>query len=80
MAHTIGGGLDINVFSQTRDLNRGWSEQGKLYREMEKYCYTHPGTFCFSHPVYDDGSAVPPWLEFGLIQEDASLWIEVFDN
>ena len=80
MAHAIGGGLEVNVFSQDRDLNRGRSEQGKLYREMEKYCYTHPGTFCFSRPVYADGSSVPRWLEFGLLRDDGSLWVEVFDN
>ena len=27
IAHAIGGGLDMNVFSQARDLNRGISEQ-----------------------------------------------------
>ena len=35
IAHSIGGGLDINVFSQARALNRGASEQGKRYREAE---------------------------------------------
>ena len=80
MAHAIGGGLEVNVFSQERGLNRGWSAQGRKYREMERYCYTHPGTFCFTCPVYEDGTAVPRWLEFGLVREDGSLWVEVFDN
>ena len=31
-----------------------------LYRQMETYCYDQPGTFCFSRPVYADGSSVPP--------------------
>ena len=43
MAHCIGGGLDVNVFSQERRLNRGWSPQGKIYRQMETYCYEQPG-------------------------------------
>ena len=38
IAHAIGGGLDMNIFSQARDLNRGISEQGKVYRLMERYC------------------------------------------
>ncbi len=80
IAHAIGGGLDMNVFSQARDLNRGISEQGKVYRLMERYCYENAGTFCFSRPVYDDESSVPRWLEFGLIREDGSLWVEVFEN
>ncbi len=80
MAHCIGGGLDLNVFSQERRLNRGWSPQGKIYRQMETYCYEQPGTFCFSRPVYADGSSVPRWLEFGLLKADQTLWVEVFDN
>ena len=80
MAHCIGGGLDVNVFSQERRLNRGWSLQGKIYRQMETYCYDQPGTFCFSRPVYADGSSVPRWLEFGLLKTDQTLWVEVFDN
>ena len=80
MAHCIGGGLDVNVFSQERRLNRGWSPQGRTYRQMESYCYEQPGTFCFSRPIYADGSGVPRWLEFGLVQADQTLWVEVFDN
>lgn len=80
MAHCIGGGLDVNVFSQERRLNRGWSPQGKIYRQMETYCYEQPGTFCFSRPIYADGSSVPRWLEFGLLKADQTLWVEIFDN
>jgi hypothetical protein len=80
MAHCIGGGLDVNVFSQERRLNRGRSPQGRIYRQMETYCYEHPGTFCFSRPVYADGSSVPRWLEFGLLKPDDTLWVETFDN
>jgi len=80
VAHAIGGGLDMNVFSQARELNRGLSEQGKVYRRMERYCYENAGTFCFSRPVYEDATSVPRWLEFGLLREDGSLWVEVFEN
>jgi len=80
MAHCIGGGLDVNVFSQERKLNRGWSSGGKIYRKMEKYCYEQPGTLCFSRPIYADGSTVPHWLEFGLLKTDGMLWVEAFDN
>lgn len=80
MARSIGGGLDVNLFSQDRLLNRGWSSQGKIYRRMEKYCREQEGTLCFSRPVYSDGSNVPRWLEFGVLKNDESLWVEVFDN
>ena len=42
IAHSIGGAVDqmeLNVFKQKRELNRGWSVEGKLYRKMEEYCY-----------------------------------------
>ncbi len=79
-AHAIGGGLDMNIFSQARGLNRGLSEQGKVYRLMERYCYDNAGTFCFSRPVYDDATSIPRWVEFGLLRDDGSLWFEVFEN
>ncbi len=80
IAHAIGGGLDMNVFSQPRALNRGISEQGKVYRLMERCCYDNAGTFCFSRPVYDDATSIPQWVEFGLLRDDGSLWVEVFEN
>jgi hypothetical protein len=80
IAHCIGGGLDVNIFSQSRELNRGFSERGKIYRQMEKYCYANPGTFCFSRPVYPDETSVPRWIEFGVMMPDNSMWIEVFEN
>ena len=80
IAHSIGGGLDVNLFSQERLLNRGSSPQGKIYRQIEKYCHEQEGTFCFSRPIYADGSSVPRWLAFGVRQVDQTLWVEVFDN
>lgn len=80
MSHCIGGGFDVNLFSQARELNRGISEQGKLYRQMERHCYDNPGTFCFCRPVYADPTCVPTWLEFGLVRSDGTLWVEVFEN
>ena len=47
---------------------------------MQKYCYENPGTFCFSRPIYANSTSIPRWLEFGLIREDRSLWVEVFEN
>jgi hypothetical protein len=83
IAHSIGGAVDqaeVNVFVQRRDLNRGWSEEGKRYREMETYCEANPGTFCFSRPIYFDQSAKPAFAEFGLLKHGRELWIECFDN
>ena len=83
IAHSIGGAVDraeVNVFIQRRDLNRGWSAAGRRFREMEKYCAAHPGTFCFSRPIYLDQTATPSFVEFGVLMNGRNLCIECFDN
>jgi hypothetical protein len=83
IAHSIGGAVDraeVNVFVQLRALNRGWSEAGRRFREMEAYCETNPGTFCFNRPIYDDQTARPAFFEFGLLKVGGELWMERFAN
>lgn len=83
IAHSIGGvvdGLEINVYVQRRDFNRGWSEAGKRFRAMERYCVSNPGTFCFSRPIYTDQTSRPAFLESGLLKPNREFWVECFDN
>lgn len=80
LAHSMGGGLDINLFPQKPELNRGISEAGKTYRRMEKYASENEGTFVFSRPIYEDDSWVPASLEYGIIMKDGKLWTEWFEN
>lgn len=80
IAHAMGGGLDINLFPQARTVNRGWCQQGYLYRSMERYCTANSGTFVFSRPIYGDESWKPHYLEYGVIRSDGSLWIGEFGN
>ncbi|MBI4649265.1 MAG: hypothetical protein HY738_22380 [Bacteroidia bacterium] len=83
IGHSIGGnvdGLEINVFLQRRDLNRGWSEAGKRFRKMEEYCFKHSGTFCFNRPIYFDQTSRPAFYEFGILKLSHELWVECFDN
>lgn len=83
IANSIGGAVDrleINVFVQRRDLNRGWSAEGRRYREMERYCVRNPGTFCFSRPIYTDETSRPAFLEYGIFKPNRELWVECFDN
>ena len=62
-AHTMGGGVDINLFPQLARVNRG----GK-WRELERYAADHPGTYCFIHPIYAGTSWTPSRLEYGIFQ------------
>lgn len=78
-AHTMGGGLDINLFPQVRTVNR-WG----LWREMETYCAQNPGTFCFIRPIYADRTWRPARLEYGIFklppQHALAFWGAEFGN
>jgi hypothetical protein len=80
ISHAAGGELDINLFPQRRELNRGWSEEGKLYRKMERLAAHHPGTFHFHRARYDDDTWIPSTLQYGVLGEDETWWIEDFEN
>jgi hypothetical protein len=80
MANATGGPLEINLFPQKRAINRGWSEDGKLYRAMEKFVAGNPGTFVFSRPVYKDFSLRPVGLEFGYLSLDGNFEVNYFPN
>lgn len=77
IGHSIGGTVDgneANVFLQLRASNRSG------YRRMENYCRKYPGTFCFSRPVYDNVTAHPARVEFGMLRQDGKLWVDSFAN
>jgi DNA/RNA non-specific endonuclease len=78
-AHTMGGGLDINLFPQSSRVNRGG-----LWRKMENYCARNPGTFCFVRPIYADTSWRPAQIEYGIVKAESGtppeLWRHLFDN
>lgn len=80
IAHSLGGGTQLNIFPQRRDLNRGRSAAGRLFIEMEKYCRVHAGTLCFHRPIYLDEGARPAALDFGLLTQEGKLWVQRFDN
>lgn len=65
LGYASGGILDINLFPQRRELNRGWSPEGKRFRRMERYVAKHPGTFFYHRPLYDDETWIPEHLQYG---------------
>lgn len=79
MSHLSGGSIDLNLFPQRRDVNRGWGEWGR-FRKMEKYIAQNPGTFAFIRPIYDDLTIVPSDLEFGFYDQDLNCRFELFPN
>ena len=80
LGHASGGILDINLFPQRRELNRGWSAEGKRFRRMERHVAEHPGTFFYHRAIYDDDTWIPEHLEYGVLRGDNEWWIEKFAN
>lgn len=80
LGHASGGELDINLFPHRRELNRGWSQEGKRFRMMEAHVANNIGTFFFHRAMYDDTTWIPATLEFGVLREDGSWWRETFHN
>ncbi len=80
LGHASGGILDINLFPQRRELNRGWSDEGKRFRAMERYVAEHRGTFFYHRPLYDSENWIPCRLEYGVLLEDTKWWVDEFQN
>lgn len=77
--HLSGGEFGPNIFRQRRDLNRGWSSEGKRFRALEREAATTPGTFYFGHLLYEDGTASPTEIETGLLRGE-TLHVDRFRN
>jgi hypothetical protein len=75
MAHSIGGGLDINLVPQLGSVNR----RG-LWRRMERYCQQNQGSYVFCGLVYFGLSGHPAFIEYGVLRQDLMLWLNVFRN
>jgi hypothetical protein len=68
-----------NIFPQDRELNRGWSTEGKRYRALEREIAATPGTFFFCCLLYGDDSDFPAAVELGLLRP-GGLYVERFRN
>jgi hypothetical protein len=63
-----------------RELNRGWSVEGRLFRRVEQYVAAHPGVFVYHRPAYDDKTDIPDRLEYGVLTADRVWWLKQFHN
>jgi hypothetical protein len=79
VAHAAGGGTDPNLFPQAVGLNRGRSEPGRRWREMERYAARNPGTPLLVRPVYDAGNWTPADLDHAILTSQG-LRFERFSN
>jgi hypothetical protein len=79
IAHSLGGGMDLNFFPQASDLNRGNSGRGRRWRRLERLAATRRDAFVFVRPVYTGNTWTPRCLDFGVVS-DGTLEFESFDN
>ncbi len=79
VAHRASGEFGPNIFPQDRELNRGWSTEGKRYRALEREIAATPGTFFFCCLLYGDDSDFPAAVELGLLRL-GGLYVERFRN
>ena len=80
IAHSFGGGIDINLFPQKRDVNRGYSSEEIAYRKMESSVLNNPGSFIFSRPLYYDETWRPFYIEYGIQHPGKAPCVRVFTN
>lgn len=65
IAHTMGGGLDINLVPQLSAVNRG------AFRHLEMRAIAEPGSLYFTYWIYADGLQIPHLVEQGLVPQTA---------
>jgi hypothetical protein len=70
VAHAAGGTFGPNMFPQDRDLNRGWSSEGRRFRALEREIARTPGTFFFRCLLYADDTDFPAAIELGVLRPD----------
>lgn len=80
ISHKINGSLDQNLYPQLKELNRGWSKQGKLFRSLERYCEQNPDVFLFTRPIYSDKTWIPKFIDYGIFTKESGLLLNRFDN
>jgi hypothetical protein len=47
---------------------------------MELFVAEHSGTFFYHRPYYDDESWIPEKLEYGVLVDDVTWWVDNFKN
>lgn len=78
--YTSGGAYGPNLYVQDRALNRGWSREGRQYRELERRAATAGSdALMFAYPIYVDVSAVPGFIQLGVVTS-TTLETKVFRN
>jgi hypothetical protein len=74
VAHSVGGGADINLIPQSAALNIS----GR-WRSLERWSQTHPGSFLAVEVIYNDGTQTPSAFVYVATCE-GTIKYEEFEN
>jgi hypothetical protein len=75
IAHSMGGGMDINLFDQNAHLNLSHS-----WKSIERYAAEHPGTPIAIHLKYRDDSDRPSEIHYARVDPERGLVVDRFAN
>lgn len=76
IAHSMGGGMDMNIVNQAASVNLG-----KRWRGIETLAAENPGTAVAVHLMYDDDSSDrPTGFEYGYDDPSSGFQVECFEN
>ena len=80
IALASGGGESVNLVPQASGLNRGYTEQGKRWRALERYCAATPGVFIYVVLGYEDVSDIPAHFDFHIVDLEGGARSKRFTN
>ena len=76
----MGGGENVNLVPQASRLNRGWSEQGKRWRALERLAERTVDLFVYIEVLYDDLTDVPSGFTYRIFDNGEQVADETFRN
>jgi hypothetical protein len=79
VAHSLGGGMDINIFPQARHVNRGTSPEGRRWRGIERRLAGRCNALIFVRPIYASPGWIPARVEVATVV-DGEVELDCFDN
>ncbi len=80
IARASGGPLDINLYPQAWQVNRGRSLEGKEFRRLEKLAAGNPGCLQFSRLIWTGDSAIPAAHHLLIVIDGQAVQQGVFSN
>lgn len=80
IARASGGGLDVNLFPQAWQVNRGHGVEGREFRRLERLAAASPGALQMTRVLWADETNVPSHIHMVVVAEGREVQQGVFGN